>query len=99
MPYLIETYDDPASAHVRQERYQEHLDFLDRNASLLLACGAKLSDDGARADGGIYLVDLDSREEAEELIAQDPFSQGGLFRKVVVQRWRKAYLDGTCHLS
>lgn len=98
MPYLIETYDDPASAQVRQERYQEHLEFLDRNAHLLLACGAKLSDDGERADGGIYLVDLDSREAAEELIAQDPFSQGGLFRKVVVQRWRKAYLDGTCHL-
>lgn len=98
MPYLIETYDNPASAHVRQERYQEHLEFLDRNSHLLLACGAKLSDDGEHADGGIYLVDLASREAAEELIAQDPFSQGGLFRDVVVQRWRKAYLDGTCHL-
>lgn len=98
MPYLIETYDDPASAHVRQERYQEHLEFLDRNSHLLLACGAKLSDDGEHADGGIYLVDLDSREAAEELIAQDPFSHGGLFCEVVVQRWRKAYLGGTCHL-
>lgn len=99
MPYLIETFDDPAAAHVRPDRYQEHLEFLERHAHLLLACGAKLSDDGERANGGIYLVDLDTREEAEQLIAQDPFSQGGLFRQVVVQRWRKAYLDGVCHLG
>lgn len=94
MPYLIETFDAPERAHVRQERYAEHLEFLSEHATLLLACGAKLSDDGGRADGGIYLVDLDSREDAEAFIARDPFAQGDLFREVVVRRWRKAYLDG-----
>lgn len=98
MPFLIETYDAPERAHVRQDRYAEHLDFLEENAELLLACGAKLTDDGAHADGGIYLVDLDTREEAEAFIARDPFSTGGLFRQVEVRRWRKAYLDGKTFL-
>lgn len=94
MPYLIETFDNPERAHVRRDRYQEHLEFLSEHATLLLACGAKLSDDASHADGGIYLVDLDTREEAEAFISEDPFSQGDLFREVVVRRWRKAYLDG-----
>lgn len=94
MPFLIETYDAPERAAVRRERYTEHLEFLAEHAGLLLACGAKLSDDGSHADGGIYLVDLDTREDAETFIAEDPFSQGGLFREVVVRRWRKAYLGG-----
>lgn len=98
MPYLIETFDAPEHAHVRQDRYAEHLGFLEENARLLLACGAKLSDDGSHADGGIYLVDLDTRQAAEAFIAEDPFSQGGLFREVVVRRWRKAYLDGQGYL-
>ncbi|WP_270255331.1 YciI family protein [Kocuria marina] len=98
MPYLIETYDAPERAHVRHERYQEHLDFLTEHKHLLLACGAKLSDDGQAADGGVYLVDLNTREEAEAFIASDPFTHGNLFREIVVRRWRKAYLDGTCFL-
>lgn len=98
MPYKIETFDDPDRAHVRRERYEEHLAFLDEHRELLLACGAKLTDDGSSADGGVYLVALESREEAEAFIAADPFSLGGLFRRVDVQRWRQAYLNGTCFL-
>ncbi|MFP3442559.1 YciI family protein, partial [Pantoea sp. SIMBA_133] len=59
----------------------------------LLACGAKLSDDGETASGGIYLVDLDSREEAEHFIESDPFHQAGLFAEVKIVRWRQAYLN------
>jgi uncharacterized protein len=98
LPYLIETYDAPERAYIRRERYQEHLDFLAEHKDLLLACGAKLSDDGQVADGGIYLVDVDTRDKAEAFIAEDPFSRGNLFREVVVRRWRKAYLDRTCFL-
>ena len=39
MPYLIETYDAPERAHLRQANYQAHLDFLAAHAHLLLACG------------------------------------------------------------
>lgn len=98
MPYLIETYDSPERAHIRKQFYSEHLAFLRENAGLLLACGAKLDDDGEQADGGIYLVDLETREDAEAFLARDPFSENNLFREVVVQRWRKAYLNGENYL-
>lgn len=94
MPYFIETFDDPAHAHIRQEVYQEHLDYLDAMAPQLLACGAKLDDDGVNASGGVYLVDVDTREEAQQVIQADPFYTHGLFANVQITRWRKAYLDG-----
>ncbi|MDR8726269.1 YciI family protein [Burkholderia pseudomultivorans] len=98
MPFLIETFDKPDHAHVRARERDVHLDFLARHRALLLACGAKLDDDGAAASGGIYIVDVDTREAAERFIAADPFSLAGLFERVAIVRWRKAYVDGVCHL-
>ena len=98
MPYLVETYDKPGHHDLRLRVREEHLGFLAAHAELLLACGAKLSDDGETASGGIYLLDVDSREQAEALIAQDPFTRADLFDRVVVTRWRKAYLASQNYL-
>jgi len=99
VPYFIETFDSPDRGHIRANHYQEHLDFLAENAALLLACGAKLDDAGEKASGGVYLVDVETRREADALIRQDPFYENGLFRKVQITRWRKAYLDGQSYLA
>lgn len=94
MPFLIETWDKPNTTQLRQDNRPAHLDFLCENASKLLACGAKLDDEGANASGSVYIVDVETREEAEAFLAQDPFSQVGLPEKVNIVRWRKAVLDG-----
>jgi len=83
---------------VRQQHRATHLEYLDANKHLLLACGAKLQDDGTDAGGGLYVVDLDTREAAEAFIAADPFHQAGLFERVTITRWRKAYVGGQCLL-
>ena len=98
MPYLIETVDKPNHQHVRQASRPAHLEFLAEHAKLLLACGAKLNDDGSDGGGGVYIVDVDTREAAQALIEADPFYKAGLFADVRIVRWRKAYLDGVCHL-
>ncbi|GAA2181108.1 YciI family protein [Brooklawnia cerclae] len=98
MPYLIETYDKPDSFGLRTATRDEHLAFLAANADLLLACGAKIGDDGTGASGGIYLLDVESRTEAETFIAQDPFSKASLFERIYITRWRKAYVAGECYL-
>lgn len=98
MPFLIETFDKPDHAHVRAQERAAHLAFLAQHAPQLLACGAKLNDDGSSAGGGVYIVDLETREEAERFIAADPFSLAGLFERVSIVRWRKAYVDGACYL-
>jgi uncharacterized protein YciI len=98
MPFIIETWDKPNHQSVRQQARAEHLRYLEKIAPLLIACGAKLNDDGSDAGGGIYIVDLDSRAEAEALITADPFTAADLFERVAIRRWRKAYVDGNCCL-
>ena len=98
MPYIIETFDKPHHQAVRQQHRPAHLDFLAQNAQLLLACGAKLHDDGSDLGGGLYVVDLDTREAAQAFIAADPFYQADLFAEVRITRWRKAYVAGECCL-
>ncbi|WP_434286221.1 YciI family protein [Celeribacter sp. SCSIO 80788] len=94
MPWMVETYDKPGCADLRIQLRPAHLAFLEANKSLLLACGAKLDDAGELASGGVYLLDLESRKDAQAFIEQDPFFQGGLFERVFVTQWRKAYLNG-----
>jgi hypothetical protein len=94
MPYIVETWDKPNTRETRQQVRPPHLDYLEKNKALLLACGAKLNDDGSDAGGGIYILDVDSREEAENFLKADPFCQAGLFERHTVMRWRKAYLAG-----
>jgi uncharacterized protein YciI len=93
MPYVIQTIDKPNSSDLRAKVRDVHLKYLDANMHRLLAAGAVISDDGTGGHGGILIVDTDVRKEAEEFIAGDPFTKAGLFEKVTVTRWRKAFFN------
>ncbi len=93
MPYAIQTEDKPNSAEVRAAARPAHLEYLTANAHLLLAAGALTSDDGSGGHGGILIVDTEDRDKAERFINEDPFTKAGLFQKITVTRWRKAFFD------
>jgi uncharacterized protein len=99
MPYVIETWDKPGSMPLRVDTRDKHLEYLAKNSALLLACGAKLADDGKDLGGGLYVVDTEKRSEALAFIEADPFFKVDLFDKVQITRWRKAYVDGKCFLG
>lgn len=94
MPYAIITTDKPAHLELRTSVRAEHLAYLRAHAGMLLAAGALIEDDGTGGSGGVLLVDTDERAVAEQFAADDPFTRAGLFDKVVIQRWRKAFFDG-----
>jgi uncharacterized protein len=93
MPYAILTTDKPNSAEIRAKVRNTHIEYLNANMHKLLAAGALTADDGSGGHGGILIVDTDDRKEAEAFIAGDPFTKAGLFEKVTVARWRKAYFN------
>lgn len=96
MPYAIQTVDKPGHGQLRAELRARHVEYLKANQHRLLAAGALIDDDGSGGSGGILIVDTDDRAEAERFAAEDPFTLGGLFEKVTVTRWRKAFFDGKC---
>ena len=79
---------------MRAAERSKHLAYLDSNLTRLIAGGPKLRDDCETACGTLYIVDVDDRAAAETFIKNDPFSKAGLFDKVEIRRWRKAFLDG-----
>ncbi len=93
MPYAIQTKDKAGSSQIRADNRTAHIEYLTTNKHLLLAAGALIEDDGTGGSGGILIVDTDDRKEAERFIADDPFSKAGLFEKVTITRWRKAFFD------
>lgn len=98
MPYIIETFDKPGTAELRKQLRPSHLDYLEQNKNLLLACGPKLQDDGVTSTGSLYIVDVESREEAQVFISGDPYTSGELFDRIEINRWRKAYINGESYL-
>ncbi len=93
MPYAIITKDKPGSMAIRDAHQTTHKKYLDENKHLLLAAGAMLDDEGKTAHGGILLVDMESHQEAEAFVHNDPFWEAGLFESVMITRWRKAFFD------
>ncbi|KCX36316.1 YCII-related domain protein [Acinetobacter sp. 263903-1] len=86
MPYVVETWDKIDHQLLRKKLRQDHLDYLNQNLELLLACGAKLDDNGQDLGGGIYIIDVASREAAQKFIEQDPFYIGGaLLHKAILE--------------
>jgi uncharacterized protein YciI len=78
---------------LRARTRDEHLRYLDANKDKLLAAGALIEDDGSGGSGSLYIVDTDERKEAEAFLKGDPFDKVGLFAKVEIRRWRKAFYN------
>lgn len=94
MPYMVIADDRPATAELRARIRPAHVAYLESHLDTLIGAGAMLADDGVTACGSLYLIDTDSRAEAESFVANDPFMKEGVFSGFVATRWRKAILDG-----
>jgi uncharacterized protein YciI len=93
MPYAIVFFDKENSAELRLKLRPAHVDYMKANLPRVIASGGLLTDDGETGQGGVIILDTDSRAEAEAFVAGDPFFTGGLYGNYTVTRWRKAFLD------
>jgi uncharacterized protein len=94
MPFLIDTVIDPSQAAEREAARPQHLAYLNEAAVLVLAAGAKLQDDGSVGAGSFYLIDVETRAEAEAFLAADPYARAGLIRAASLTRVRKGFFAG-----
>lgn len=78
---------------VRGQYMPAHLDFLERNASVIKAAGPLKDTDNVPA-GGLWVVQVDNREQVETLVREDPFWPTGLRRSVRVLAWTQVFAEG-----
>jgi len=94
MPFLIYAIDYPNMDKKREAYRQAHRDHHHRAGNKVLAAGALLADDGKTIIGGITLLDVNTREEAETFMKDDPYSRTGIRKEVHVISWRKRWWNG-----
>jgi uncharacterized protein len=88
MEFFCYHEDRSASMTLRSELQEEHWSYMDRYATRMIARGPTLSSDGETATGSVHIVDLPDAAAARAFAFDEPNYQGGVYRDVLVRRWR-----------
>ncbi|WP_282152047.1 YciI family protein [Ruegeria atlantica] len=95
MNFIILFEDAPQTdPSIRKNHMPQHLSFLERHAPKIEAAGP-LSDPERQGRDGLWLVDVDSIEDAESLIKEDPFWETGLRASYSIIPWRLVFSAGS----
>jgi uncharacterized protein YciI len=87
MEFFCYHRDRPGSAVLRDELLQEHWSYMDRYATELIARGPTFTDDDTPT-GSVHVVDLPDPAAAHAFAFDEPYYQAGVYRDVLVRRWR-----------
>jgi uncharacterized protein len=94
MLHTILFQDNPnADPDIRTRHMANHLDFLMQNKGIIQAAGPLKDKDGS-ITGGLWLVDVNSTEDAWHLIKSDPFWSTGLRDTIEVKQWVQVFAEG-----
>jgi uncharacterized protein YciI len=89
--------DDLGMLEVRRTYGQAHLDYLAANESEILIGGGLRNGPGESFAGGLWVLEVASRERAVELVESDPYYVPAL-RKYKLFTWGKAFEEKVVHL-
>jgi uncharacterized protein len=83
--------DQPERLSERGALMSAHLAFLAEHGDLVIASGALRDSEEGVPQGGIWILNVASKEVAESLYVEDPFWKAGLRKSVRVNVWSKAF--------
>jgi uncharacterized protein YciI len=89
--YAIVCFDRPDSAPLRDAHRAAHQEFLKANAQKIVFGGPLKNSPGGASTGALIVVDCATRQEAEALIAGDPFYRGGVYESVAVRAFKQVF--------
>ncbi|MEE9429218.1 MAG: YciI family protein [Paracoccaceae bacterium] len=94
MLYAIHFHDNAdVDPDIRPRFMQQHLAFLSENKAVIRAAGPLKEKDGA-VKSGLWLVDVETVDQAWELVKADPFWPTGLRDRVEIKHWAQVFADG-----
>lgn len=80
--YLVLCRDGPASAEPRKAHLEGHLAHVERHWQRYVTAGPLRQPGGEALIGSLFLVLADSLEDAETLMAGDPYITSGMYERV-----------------
>ena len=87
MQFIVQCTDVAGSAALRDSLREAHRDYLDARADMVIARGPLQTDDGATVTGSALLLDVADRAAVDALLADEPFTTGGTYENVTIDRW------------
>ncbi len=94
MAWMVTFDDEPSRAGLRATHTDKHLAYVRSVADRIVCSGAvRAAADGPQT-GGMWIIDLPTREAAQALFEGDPFFQGGLRANVRMAHWTKGVWEG-----
>ena len=84
MLFLIHCLDKQGAQALRAENAAEHAQYMRAHADRVRLGGPLLSDDGTERQGVVVLGEFDDAQQVQRFLAQEPYHQAGLFKRVVV---------------
>ena len=94
MGYVITVFDRPDREHLRPQHQDAHYQYLRDNADKILLRGGFPNDRGDGFVGGMLVLDVDTREAAQDFIANDPYAKAGMQGEVTIVRFKAAHCAG-----
>jgi uncharacterized protein YciI len=101
MARWVAIFEDNAEADfgwVRRDHAEAHFAYLKQHAAQILIGGGFRNDPGEWYCGGMWVMEVDSREHAIALCENDPYFTLGLRKGYRLQIWGKAPCYGTVTL-
>ena len=89
--YAIVCFDRPDSAALRDRHRAAHVKFLGENTKKIVFGGPLKNTPEGQSTGALIVVDCATREEAEALIAADPFYRNGVYESVAVRAFKQVF--------
>jgi len=79
---------DACAREIRAATRPAHLEFMKALGEKVKAGGPMLAPDGETPVGGMFVLQVDSYEDAVRVARLDPYAQAGLFKSQNVTVWR-----------
>ena len=94
MPYIVQFTDHPSTTPDKKAVVRpSHIEYIMSNAHRIIASGGFFPEDGDFPNGGLIILDVETKAEAIDYIENDPFYLKGLFREYTITRWKKFIFD------
>jgi uncharacterized protein len=87
MQYVLICTDRPGAAAARKANREAHLRYIEETG--VVSQAGPFVDAGGEMCGSLIVIDVDTRDAAEDWAAGDPYARAGLFEKVEIRAWRK----------
>jgi uncharacterized protein YciI len=93
MLFILRFTNKPEKASQLPQLYPAHLEWLKQQEARVLVAGAIKRDAEGPSIGGLWIVEADSKADAEELFRTDPFWVNEMRQSYEILYWSKAFPD------